>query len=238
MRHDKRSDGEIWNSALFCWLAAGPKINGRYADGSIDGLAGDLNRERDTVEDRVHGYELFQHLCLFEAGKFRIFVFQCRTAPWIHFSHFRALYDLQVSFSLSDADIISTLFDIYQAEGGITSRNLEDHMRKKYGIIRDWTYYGGKACKALALTLGQPDLPTTSEEIGKLFEVTVEFKDGQSFRKLVVAYNPEHAEQVTWKELGKSGICGGEIKSKELDVVFSNSRHILNIASSWLGDNA
>lgn len=243
MRHDKRSDGEIWNSAIFCWLAAGPKTNGRYADGSIDGLAGDLNRERDTVEDRIHGYELFVLLCNFEDGKYRDFVFQCRTAPYIQFSHFRALYDLQSSLSLTDADIISTLLDVYQAEGGITSRSLEDHMRIKFGKKRDWTWYARKALKSLINVFSQPDLPNTSEEIGKLYKVVLILQDGDEFTKFVVSQNPKHAEQVARKELAKfvnkETFTEASVQSiEEIDGIFADSRHIIGVVSSWLGDNA
>ena len=160
IKHDKKSDGSIWISALFC-----SQVVGKYAIGATLGLADDMSRSTDTVEDRAHGYSLFERLCKLDGGIYRKFVFSARRAPFIHFSHFRVLYDLQKTYELSDADIISLLLDIIQAEGGLSSRKLDAHARSRFGDARDWRYYAERAMKEIHKTLQEPSLPADGKAI-------------------------------------------------------------------------
>lgn len=154
IRHDQRGDKEMWISALFC-----SKVVGNYEKGATLGLADDMSRSTDTIEDRAHGYWLFQELCNLDGGEYRRFVFNARRAPFIHFAHFRELYDLKNSYNLHITQVLSLLMDVVQAEGGISSRKLGDVVRNKYGDTRDWTFYAGKTQKELSKLLQQPDLP-------------------------------------------------------------------------------
>ena len=154
VKHDQSSDKAMWLSSVWC-----EKVVGGYERGATLGLADDMSRSVDTVEDRSHGYELFKRLCLLDGGTYRRFVFEARRAPYIHFSHFRALHDFQNIFELHDAQIISLLQDIVMAEGGISSRSLESHIGQKYGDSRTWKFYARKTMKELSKLLNQPDLP-------------------------------------------------------------------------------
>jgi hypothetical protein len=150
IRHDLKGDLSLWRSALFC-----SRVVGTRDRGATLGLADDMGRSADTVEDRAHAYWMFEKLCKLN----RPFVFLARRMPYIHLSHFRALYDIQNQHKLTDPEILSLLMDIVQAEGGLSSRNLSDHARERYGDGRDWTYFAGKAMKEIHKTLQQPDTP-------------------------------------------------------------------------------
>lgn len=155
----RKKDGYDWQSALWC-----SRIVGRYERGATLGLADDMGVSTDTIEDRAHAYQLFEKLCKFDGGRFRLFVFQSRRAPYVYLAHFRALYDLQISYNLSDSQILDLLLDIMQNEGGLSSRKLDDHVRSRYGDTRDWTYYAQRAQKELSKLLGQPDFPKEGRE--------------------------------------------------------------------------
>lgn len=150
IKHDLKGDAHLWRSALFC-----SRVVGTRDRGATLGLADDMGRSADTVEDRAHAYWMFERLCILN----RSFVFLARRLPYIHLSHFRALYDIQSQHNLKDEEILSLLMDIVQAEGGLSSRNLSDHARERYGDGRDWTYFAAKAMKEINKTLQQPDLP-------------------------------------------------------------------------------
>lgn len=164
IKYDKSSDKAIWISALFC-----SRVVGKYTIGATLGLADDMNRSTDTVEDRSHGYSLFEKLCKLDDGLHRKFIFNARRAPFIHFSHFRALYDLQNTYELSDGQILSLLLDIVQAEGGLSSRKLDEHVRTRFGDTRDWHFYAQRVMKEVNKTLQEPTLP--KEEKEKLTEI-------------------------------------------------------------------
>lgn len=237
IKHDSKADKSIWLSAVFC-----EQIVGNYDRGATLGLASDMSRSPDTIEDRAHAYNLFKRLCKLDDGEFRLFVFQARRAPYIHYSHFRALYDLQKQYELHDAQIIALLQDIVQAEGDITSRNLEDHVRKRFGDTRDWTFYAAKALKELNKTEGQPDLPNTPEGVGNVHSVILTTEDGPA-QFIVIAYNKSRAEEIARKQMAKDR---GEDVEKEAKCIYNevigealtDSKNILNVTSSWLGDNA
>lgn len=158
------ADKQDWKSALFA-----SRIVGKYDRGATLGLADDCGKSIDTIEDRAHAYMLFEKLCELDDGVARRFVFNARRAPFIYLSHFRALYDIQGIYKLSDHQILNLLIDIVQSEGQLSSRKLEDHARGRYGIERTWDYYGERAMKEISKTLQSPDLPKEGRE--KLIEV-------------------------------------------------------------------
>lgn len=63
--HNKKSDKSLWRSALFC-----SRVVGKYEEGASRGLANDLGVSPDTVEDRAHGYAMFEQLCKMKMESF------------------------------------------------------------------------------------------------------------------------------------------------------------------------
>lgn len=149
-----KANKETWKSCLFCWQVAG-----NYEEGAVKGLASDIGKSDDTVYDRAHAYEIFHDLCLFDNGRFRLFVFQARRAPYITWSHFRALWDIRKHTGASMPQILDLLMDIVQGEGSISSRNLSDHAKERYGLDRTWEYYTERAVSPIEKALSDPKLP-------------------------------------------------------------------------------
>lgn len=158
----RKKDGYDWQSALWC-----SRIVGKYEKGATLGLADDMAVSTDTVEDRAHAYMLFEKLGKLDGGIFRLFVFNCRRAPYIYMSHFRALYDLQNSYNLSDYQVLSLLSDILMAEGDLSSRKLDTHTRSRYGDTRSWQYYAERTMKELTKLLNEPELPKEGKKIAQ-----------------------------------------------------------------------
>lgn len=146
---------EDWKSAL--WAS---RIVGKYERGSTLGLADDTGKSVDTIEDRAHAYSMFEKLCnIGNEPNIRRFVFMVRRSPYIYISHFRVLYDEQVSRGLSDIECLDLLRDIIQAEGGLSSRKLQDHIITKYGELRNWDWYTQRVMKDISKVLDHPQLP-------------------------------------------------------------------------------
>lgn len=165
IREFRNSNTANWKSALFA-----SRIVGKYGRGGTLGLAEDSGKSPDTIEDRAHAYNMFEKLCQLDNGRYRLFVFNARRLPFIYISHFRALYDVQNSFKLSDAQMISLLMDVVQAEGDISSRKLTDHVMSRFGDTRTWEFYAQKTQKELLKLLQQPDLPAeTRKKASDLF---------------------------------------------------------------------
>jgi hypothetical protein len=233
----KKSDESRW---VFAFSAS--RIVGKNEDFATKRLADSLGISPDSVEDHAHAFWMFDKLRKMGDGAERLYVQTARKLPYIHYSHFRALYDLRISRNLSDEQIMSLLIDIVQSEGGISSRNLEDHVHSKYGDTRTWEFYGRKALKELTKTTSHPGIPTTSEEIGTLYAVVLN-SNGLNIQYFVVAYSPVAAEKVARKDMEKLSDEETAKSAKlnainEIETVLASSTHILNVTSSWLGDNA
>lgn len=149
-----KANKETWKSCLWCW-----QIAGNYTKDAVKGLAEDLGKSDDTVYDRAHAYEMFRDICQYKHGKYRIFAFRARRAPYITWSHFRSLWDVRETYSLSMPQIINLLTDVVQAEGELSSRALDAHARGRYGVERPWEYYAQKAISPLQKLLDDPSLP-------------------------------------------------------------------------------
>lgn len=157
---DGDADKMMWKSALFC-----SRIVGKYDRGAKLGLASDMNRSTDTIEDRAHAYMMFEALCNLDGGKPRRFVFAARRMPYIHISHFRALYDAMITYKLQPERMLNILFDIVQGEGTLSSRDIDKHIRSRYGAERPWTYYTSKVMKDIHNTLQHPELPKEIRDV-------------------------------------------------------------------------
>lgn len=150
-----RENKEAWRSCLWC-----SRVVGKYDRGATLGLADDMGKSIDTVEDRAHAYMIFEQMCNYENGEFRPFVFAARRSPFIYWSHFRALWDAKNSYeTITLLDLINTLMDIVQAEGGISSRKVDEHIQKKYGETKKWQYYGKKINNAIMLAIEDKNMP-------------------------------------------------------------------------------
>ena len=167
VKHDLVADKKIWLSAV--WCAKVVQRNRPGERGLSLGLADEMGRSVDTVEDRAHAYWMFEKLCkLRDNPLVRQYVFQARRARWIHFSHFRELWDIQQAHDLTDEQILSLLVDVYQAEGDLSSRKLGDHARRRFGKEYAWTYYAERAMKEINKTLQHPDTPQDVREVLKV----------------------------------------------------------------------
>lgn len=154
IKYDKKSDIDLWKSALFC-----SRIVGNYKEGATRGLASDMNRSVDTIEDRAHAYMMFEKLCKLKTGEHRLYVFHARRLPYVHLSHFRTMWDLMKKYDLTDAQLIGLLVEIVQAEGELSSRNLSIIVQKHYDKHEVWEYQARKAYKAIENLINHPSTP-------------------------------------------------------------------------------
>lgn len=143
----------IWYSSIWC-----ERVVGHYDHGATEGMASDLNKSRDTIEDRAHTYAIFLDLIRMGSAEWR-FVHAARKLPYVYPSHFRVLYDIRERYDLTNDQIFSLLLDIVQAEGSISSRDLEKHAQSRFGVVRPWDYYGKRAIPALFEMYSHPDTP-------------------------------------------------------------------------------
>jgi hypothetical protein len=154
VQHYRNSDKSRWRSAVFC-----SRIVGKYNNFATSNLATDMGVSVDTVEDLAHSYWIFEELCKYDGGTFRNFVFAARRAPYIYYSHFRALYDIKKRYDLNINEILEILMDIVQAEGTIASRDIEKHAKERYGKQVAWDEEARKLMKKLLSFQTNPDIP-------------------------------------------------------------------------------
>lgn len=229
----RKSDEVIWPALLACGM-----VVGGYDRGVTMGLADDMGVSVDTVEDMAHAYLIYKEMCEYEDGSRRQFVRHARKAPYIYYSHFRALWDAKSHYKLTTEQLLDLLMDIVQAEGTISSRGLDGHTRGRFGDTRGWEFYAARAEKELTQTLQQPDLPNTPEEVGNGYMVAW-MVEGRKKKVLVVAANPQRAVSIARKELSKT-IDEKRLKTSEalitpLGQIVSDSKHLLITSHNWLG---
>lgn len=141
------------------WVAAywASKVVGRYKrDGTLS-LAREMGISTDAVEDLAHAYMLYEMLR--SEPEFRVNVRKCRRWPTVYLSHFRSLYEAMSRYDLELHEVFSILMDVVQARGSLSSRDVDDHVRSRYGKERPWTYYAQRAAKSLYSLGSCPDLP-------------------------------------------------------------------------------
>lgn len=154
IKAEQKANKDTWKSCLWCWQVAG-----KYQKGGVLGLADDMGKSDDTVYDRAHAYEIFVELCNHDDGRHRFFVHTVRRLPFIYWSHFRALWDAKRDFELTTEQVLDLLMEVYQAEGGISSRGLSEVVKRKLGVDRPWTYYADKIIADIDKALGHPNTP-------------------------------------------------------------------------------
>jgi hypothetical protein len=154
----RKSDDTKWVSAFYC-----SQVVGNYERGATLGLASDMGLSTDTIEDMAHAYSLYNELRRMPDAA--LFVRSARQSHYVYMAHFRALYDAKDHYKLSNEEILKLLLDIVQGEGQISSRDVDQHAREKYGDTRTWEFFAQKANKSLTTLLNQPDLPTDGRRI-------------------------------------------------------------------------
>ena len=154
----KRSDEGRWTSAYFA-----ARIVGRYQPGATLALSSRMGVSVDTIENLAHAYMLYADLRK-DAG-YRHLVRLIRKTPYIYYSYFRALYKARDDYHLTNAQVMSLLVDMLQAEGDLSNRDLDGHIRDRFGDSRDWSYYGVRAFREIGKALSQPDLPKEIRDV-------------------------------------------------------------------------
>lgn len=230
----RASDGKLWVSALAC---AG--VVGNYDRGATMGLADDMGVSTDTIEDLAHAYSIYRDLCEMDGGEYRKFVRNARKSPYVYYSHFRALWDAKSQYKLHNAQLISLLLDIVQAEGGISSRGVDGATRGRFGDTRGFEFYAGRAYKELSQTIQQPDLPNTPEEVGNAYAVTW-LVEGKKHSTIVIAANPQRAQNIAKKKLSETVdaklLKNDNVTIRPMGAAVTDSKNLLTITHSWLGD--
>ena len=153
----KNSDSGRWEAARWC-----AKVVGKYERGATIGLADDMGVSADTIENLAHAYTMYIEFC--SKQRYRGATRMAKAMPRIYYSHFRALYTARNRYDLTLAETFDILRDIYLDEGGISSRDIDQLTRDKYGKVKDWRFYGERVMKALASLNKSPDLPTEGRE--------------------------------------------------------------------------
>lgn len=154
----KESDTGRWVAAYFA-----ARVVGTYEYGATIALAERMGRSTDTVEGLAHAYEIYSELR--EIRKYRYYVQSIRRLPYMYYSYWRALYKARQDYSLTLDQVMDILVDMVQAEGGLHQRDLDQHIRDRFGDTRSWAYYGAKAAHQIHILLQQPDLPRDVREV-------------------------------------------------------------------------
>ena len=157
----RSSDTNRWVSAVWC-----NQIVGSYDRGATIGLADYMSVSPDTIEDMAHAYEIY-YVLRNDSDEAKVFVRLARRTPYIYISHFRALYDARERYGLSNETLLKLLMDVFQAEGGLSSRSVSEHARKHYGGRDNWVYEAQKVQRALKRLLDQPDFPKPGRRVAK-----------------------------------------------------------------------
>jgi len=152
-RQGNKEKWGIWYTAIWCHRAVG-----KYSVGETNSLAEAIGKSRDTVEDRAHMYAMFLDLISLGQKEYS-FVHSARRLPYVHPSHFVVMYDIRERYKLSNRKILDLLMDIVQNEGSLSSRNLDQHARERFGVERPWDYYAGRAKGSLWEMYNHRDTP-------------------------------------------------------------------------------
>lgn len=148
----KLSDDGRWAAAYYA-----AQIVGKHELGATLALANRMGVSSDTVENLAHAYQMYREF--FCDPRYKLMVRAVRRLPYIYYSTFRALHKAKNDYNLPLEKVWSILVDMVQAEGTLHQRDLEQHIRNKFGDTRNWQYYGAKTMKQISILLQQPDLP-------------------------------------------------------------------------------
>lgn len=156
----KGADKSRWVAAYWC-----SGIVGYYERGATLSLANQMGVSVDTVENLAHAYSLYNELRSYREYEFSKIVAVARRHPRVYMNHFIALYKARETYGLSNEQIISLLVDIVQANGQLSSRDVDNHVQSRYGKERPWYFYAQRAQKEITKALMCPDLPGAARKV-------------------------------------------------------------------------
>ena len=156
----KHSDDGRWEAARWC-----AKVVGKYEEGATAGLADYMGVSPDTIENMAHAYRMFIELCFYH--QYRKPTRMARDMPTIFYSHFAVLHRRMKIYKMTIHEVFDILRDIYLDEGGISSRDIDKHIRDKLGKEKDWMFYAERVQKAIASALASHDLPKEGRDLYK-----------------------------------------------------------------------
>lgn len=159
---DRKTNETQWIRCLWASKVVGNK---KLGYGATISLAQRLNREVDSCEDYAHAYRIFEELITAHDNLYRRTVFAARRAPYIHYSHFRVLYEAREKYNLTIEQVFMYLMDVIQAEGDLSARGLDNKLKSKHDKDLNWEWYAKNTLKAIAATLQQPDLPDDLRDV-------------------------------------------------------------------------
>ena len=161
VRGSQRTDSGHWEIAR-----AANKIVGKYQKGATRDMAEAIGATAGMVEDHAHAW--WMYVDFLNMGKaHRIWTYQARKMPFIHYSHFRVLYDLRQKYNLTLEDTWDYFWSVVMAEGTISVRALEFMVDEKHGDEVEWSWYCSKALKYLQPAFNDPKLPDDGREVIK-----------------------------------------------------------------------
>ena len=156
----KGADKTRWVAAY--WAA---QIVGKYDRGATLALATEMGVSPDTVENLARAYRLYDDLRKCNEGEYLHIVSRARKHPKVYMSHFVALFKARETYNLNVEQVISILVDVVQLNGQLSSRDVDNHVQARYGVVRSWTYYAQRAQKEIGKTLMCPDLPVMVRKV-------------------------------------------------------------------------
>lgn len=148
------------NSDSGRWVAAhwSQKIVGNYERYQTKNLAEFIGVSVDTVENLAHAYEMYS--ALRDDPEFSRNTRLIRRKPYIYTSHFVALYKAWKRYNMELHEVYSILVDVWQAQGKLSSRDVDKHVRDHYGKERNWQYYAERTMQVLFSLRQCPDVPS------------------------------------------------------------------------------
>jgi len=159
VRGSQKTDSGHWEIAR-----AANKIVGKYKAGATREMAEAVGVSSSTIEDHAHAWWIYTDFCKMGV-QHRITVHASRKLPFIHYSHFKTLYDLKEKYSLTLEQAWDYFLDVLYAEGDLSVRALEFMIDEKHGEEVTWQWYLGRAQKSLQSALNDPSLPTEGRKV-------------------------------------------------------------------------
>lgn len=159
---ERGANNKLWVSCYWCY-----RTWTEMDEGGIKGLAEQTGKSDDTLYDRAHAYDMFTRLRSLPGKKNKMAVNLIRKLPYIYWSHFRALWDVQKAWNLSDQKIMNLLMEIYQAEGKFSARKIEKLAEERFGEERDWKYYAERTSIVMQELINHPNTPNNIRDSAK-----------------------------------------------------------------------
>jgi hypothetical protein len=168
--HNMISDAQrmhLYQRAAECYRAQ-DRIGWQFAvlaacsDGTYQDLAAYIGGvSADKVESSAHAWGMYRALRREYGGV----VGAIRRLDYVYLSHFLALHRIQRKYGVGLDVLWSYLQDVYQAEGGVSSRDLMLQAEREHGTEKALPYEAARAEKALRALLTRGDLATPDRKL-------------------------------------------------------------------------